>query len=79
MASLHLPKVCGIRAQKQAGMAGTGFVFAPPSNVRTSPNGNILCSISTRTRVNLYGSSGSWYYTDACGSIGLIHSSQLEF
>ncbi len=57
----------------------TAYVFAPPSNVRTSPNGNVLCSIDYPTNITTYGHTGSWYYTDACGSTGVIHSSQLRF
>jgi hypothetical protein len=59
--------------------SGKAFVIDPPSNVRTSPNGNILCSIKTSTTINVYGSVNSWYYTDVCGRIGLIHSSQIRF
>ena len=55
------------------------FVFDPPSNVRTSPNGSILCSINSPTSINIYGSVGSWYYTDVCGSNGVIDSSQIRF
>jgi hypothetical protein len=59
--------------------SGKAFVFEPPSNVRTSPNGNILCSVKIPTTINVYGSVNSWYYTDVCGRIGLIHSSQIRF
>ncbi|OLP19966.1 hypothetical protein BST81_02505 [Leptolyngbya sp. 'hensonii'] len=55
------------------------FVFDPPSNVRNSPNGTVLCTINSPTTINIYGSAGPWYYTDVCGSIGVIHSSQLKF
>lgn len=54
-------------------------VFAPPSNVRDTPNGNILCSIDRAISIDVYGSTGDWYYTDACGSMGVIHSSQIRF
>lgn len=53
-------------------------VFDPPSNVRVVPNGEILCSVNNRRRINTYGSAGgSWYYTDVCGTMGVIHSSQI--
>lgn len=55
------------------------IVFAPPSNVRVSPNGNILCTVRSRTTVDTYGSIGDWYYTDVCGQMGVIHSSQIRF
>lgn len=61
------------------GVTNTALVFAPPSNVRTYPNGPILCTVQTQRRINLYGSQGSWFYTDACGSMGVIHNSQLRF
>ncbi|HBC42523.1 MAG TPA: hypothetical protein DCZ88_11680 [Pseudanabaena sp.] len=63
----------------QSSITGTAFVFDPPSNVRVSPNGNILCVVRSPQTIDLYGRSGEWYYTDACGSMGMIHSSQLRF
>ncbi|MBD3886567.1 hypothetical protein IFO70_33375 [Phormidium tenue FACHB-886] len=54
-------------------------VFAPPSNVRTAANGEVLCSIKQQMSINIYGSTGEWYYTDACGTTGVIHSSQISF
>ena len=59
--------------------SSTAVVFNPPSNVRTAPNGDILCSIRQPTTINIYGSTGEWYYTDACGTTGVIHSSQIKF
>jgi hypothetical protein len=59
--------------------ATTAFVFDPPSNVRRSPNGTILCSVRTRKSIHIYGAVGSWYYTNACGEMGVIDSSQLKF
>jgi hypothetical protein len=57
----------------------TAVVFDPPSNVRTEPGGDILCSVRSRTVINIYGSTGSWYYTDVCGGMGVIDSSQIRF
>ncbi|MBD1871245.1 hypothetical protein H6F95_28850 [Cyanobacteria bacterium FACHB-471] len=54
------------------------LVFAPPSNVRTSPNGSVQCTIRSISTVNVYGRDGDWAITDACGSRGYIHNSQLE-
>lgn len=62
-----------------AAQIGSAVVFDPPSNVRDSPNGNVLCSINSVTAIATYGSTGDWYYTDACGSMGVIHSSQVRF
>ena len=59
--------------------AGTAIVFDPPSNVRVSPNGEILCSVKEKTTISIYGSSGSWYKTDVCGSMGFIQAQQLKF
>ena len=54
-------------------------IFDPPSNIRTSPNGEILCSIKNTKSISIYGSIGSWDYTDVCGDMGVIHSSQIRF
>ncbi|MBD2186464.1 hypothetical protein H6S82_15400 [Planktothrix sp. FACHB-1355] len=59
-------------------------VFAPPSNVRDRPNGNIVCRITTRRQINVYrfyDNSQQWLSTDACGDdrYGVIHISQIRF
>jgi hypothetical protein len=59
--------------------AGAAIVFDPPSNVRVSPNGAILCAVQKKTTINIYGSNGAWYKTDVCGSLGFIHGDQLKF
>lgn len=63
-----------------------GYIIDPPSNVRATPNGRILCVIRQRNApVSIYGSTGysdsngTWYYTDACGVRGVIHSSQFRY
>lgn len=70
--------VCSYRGNDTSSQV-TAIVFDPPSNVRTSPNGAVLCAVSSRRSINIYGSNGSWYYTDACGEMGVIHASQLRF
>lgn len=59
------------------------LVIDPPSNVRESPNGPVLCSLNDQSTIKTYGSyndKGIWYYTDACnGRRGMIHSSQIRF
>ncbi len=55
------------------------LVFDPPSNVRATPGGSILCSVDASTYINIYGNSGSWYETDACGEMGVIDISQIQF
>lgn len=60
-------------------------VFDPPSNVRDAPNGDILCSVTKRTAIRILGSTGArdnngvWYYTNICGRVGVIHSTQIRF
>ena len=58
-------------------------VFAPPSNVRTEPNGRIICTIQNARTITTYGiynygEKGNWQYTDACGQLGVIDSSQFR-
>jgi hypothetical protein len=73
--------VCNYRSLNSSNSSSSAkaFVFDPPSNVRTSPNGSILCSVTTPTMINVYNSINSWYYTDVCGRTGVIHSSQIRF
>jgi hypothetical protein len=60
-------------------------IIDPPTNIRLSPNGTILCVVKQRTTVNITGTTnvsdnnGTWFYTDACGKQGVIHSSQIKF
>lgn len=63
----------------QTSTTGVALVFDPPSNVRASPNGAILCAVTAKTHINIYGRDGEWYETDACGTMGVIHSGQLTF
>ncbi|MEB3293635.1 MAG: hypothetical protein VKJ24_10780 [Synechococcales bacterium] len=55
-------------------------VFSPPSNVRTIPEGDVLCTLRSQTKITTYGAyqQGDWLYTDACGRLGVIHSSQIR-
>ncbi len=63
----------------------TATIIDPPTNIRLSPNGTILCVVRQRSTVNILGptnvsdNNGTWYYTDACGRTGVIHSSQIRF
>jgi hypothetical protein len=54
-------------------------VFDPPSNIRVSPNGAILCTLRSRVNIKIYGNQGEWHYTDFCGPMGMIHASQIHF
>ncbi|MBD1864206.1 MULTISPECIES: hypothetical protein [Trichocoleus] len=58
----------------------TGYmlVFAPPSNVRSSPGGSIKCTLKNMQVVPVYVEPrGDWYSTSACGD-GWIHKSQVR-
>ena len=63
----------------------TARVFDPPSNIRVTPNGAIQCVIRSPRNVAILGptgvrdNNGSWYYTNACGRTGVIHSTQIRF
>jgi predicted neuraminidase len=57
--------VCSYRFSSQVSNSsntrvGDAFIFAPPSNIRSSPNSRILCSVGTRRTIKVYGSIGSW-------------------
>lgn len=73
----------GLSALQSSEVIGQGVnqatVYNPPSNVRVTPNGRVLCSLRTVTTINVYGMSGQWYQTDACnGQMGYIHQSQVQ-
>jgi hypothetical protein len=66
--------------------ATTAVIIDPPTNIRATPNGAVLCVARTRGAVvnilgstGVYDNNGSWYYTDYCGRQGVIHSSQIRF
>ena len=48
------------------------------TSVKKDPNGEILCTLRKRMTINVYGSIDSWYYTDICGTTGVIHYSQIK-
>jgi serine/threonine protein kinase, bacterial len=54
-------------------------IFAPPTNVRESPDGKILCVINRKISINTYGANNSWYKTDVCGVMGVVQAEQLKF
>jgi serine/threonine protein kinase, bacterial len=54
-------------------------IFAPPTNVRESPDGKILCVINKKLTINTYGVNNSWYKTDVCGAMGVVQAEQLKF
>ncbi len=74
-------KTKGVHYPDRVGQAA--WVSSPPTNIRATPNGKIQCVVQREERIRLYGSSGKgdhngvWYYTDYCGKMGLIHSTQF--
>lgn len=69
-----------------AGFGASARVFDPPSNVRHTPNGAIVCSIQSGQEIYMIGKANrDWYITDACtrhnspGTVwGVIHKSQID-
>lgn len=74
-----LAAVCSYLANESNSPSQVALVYAPPSNVRATHNGSVLCSINSRSYINIYGYSSGWYETDACGQTGVIHESQVRF
>lgn len=56
----------------------TAVVFDPPSNIRVTPNGAILCSVTVPQTIAIQGRRGDWYATDHCGRPGFIHAGQVR-
>ena len=59
--------------------SGSALVFDPPSNIRVSPNGDIICSVTSRGEIPIQRKYGEWYQTNYCGEPGFIHQSQIRF
>ena len=77
----HLPQSRATQSMISSvcrGLAEMAVVFSPPSNVRATPNGVILCTLEATGNLSVFGSTGNWYYTNACGPFGVIHSSQIR-
>jgi hypothetical protein len=55
-------------------------IFNPPTNIRKTPNGKVICTITELRVIAISGSgpSNGWYRTNACG-YGYVHQSQLRF
>ncbi|AKG22233.1 SH3 domain-containing protein [Calothrix sp. 336/3] len=56
----------------------TASVFAPPSNIRNAPSGEIICTINKKITLEVSQQQNGWYYTSLCGG-GYIHKSQIRF
>lgn len=63
---------------------GGALVHTPPTNIRESPGGKVICVIREEKLINVNGSTnitdedGEWIRTDACGRPGVVHSSQIN-
>jgi hypothetical protein len=63
----------------------SALIFDPPTNIRATPNGKVVCVISSRTVVGIVNTpsiadkNGVWYRTTACGGLAFVHSSQVSF
>lgn len=63
---------------------GGALVHTPPSNVRESPAGKVICVIREKKTIMIQGSTnitdedGEWLRTNACGKPGVIHSTQIN-
>lgn len=63
---------------------GKALVHTPPSNVRESPGGKVICVIREKKLITVNGSTnitdddGEWIRTNACGKSGVIHSTQIN-
>ncbi|MGL4766473.1 MAG: hypothetical protein ACRCV6_00065 [Formosimonas sp.] len=79
-----------VKRSDSAGTKGdTALVKQPPSNVRETIDGKVMCTLVKKTAINTFGTAGystsqegeelTWYYTDACGKMGVIADSQLAF
>jgi len=66
-------------ASVETSEVAVAIVFDPPSNIRATPNGRILCSVTSKGSIRIYDETNGWYRTDACGTMGVIHKSQISF
>jgi hypothetical protein len=51
------------------------------AEVRSQPNGSVFCTLQTSQTITTYGRSRDdqdWFYTDACGKLGMIHAAQIQ-
>jgi serine/threonine-protein kinase len=69
----------GARTPPATSSSGSAMVFDPPSNIRVSPNGDILCSVTSKGVIPIQRKYGEWYETNYCGEPGFIHQSQIRF
>ncbi len=49
------------------------------TNIKKAPNGKLLCRLSKVKVIEVLRFNNNWYSTNACGSLGVIHKSQIKF
>jgi hypothetical protein len=70
--------VCSIRHIGEVEDLGSVLVYDPPSNVRSSPGGSVVCTLENMTVTSVYVEPRKgWYSTRSCGG-GWIHESQIR-
>lgn len=72
--------VCSVRSLEPQPPEDVGYVlvFDPPTNIRATPNGNIICTLDAMVVIDVeVESQGDWYSTPSCGG-GWIHKSQFR-
>ena len=73
-------KAGSCKADKVHKYLGDAMVDDPPSNIRATPNGKILCSVTVKDQsISIIGKEGEWFKTNYCGSTGYIHQDQVLF
>lgn len=74
-----LSVACGVsRMNNQLEDARDLLVYDPPSNVRSTPNGEVKCVLENMQIIRTVGEPrGSWFQTTACGG-GWINESQIR-
>lgn len=71
--------VCSARHIRPMEDFGWVLVYDPPSNVRSSPNGSVVCTIDRMVVISVYVEpQNGWYQTSACDQRGWIHESQIR-
>ncbi len=55
-----------------------GYIYAPPSNIRYSPNGEVKATIRTPVCVPIHGWIGEWNLI-SYPHLGWVHDSQIYF
>ncbi len=70
--------VCSARYAEPMEDTGYVLVFDPPSRVRSSPGGEVKCTLDGMVVIDVYPEPrDGWYRTNACSG-GWIHSSQIR-